>query len=261
MKPTRMVCPAASSRAARRATRRRNRCRRTRRRGATPPRMRSAERRERRLGVRQVVASSAVIELALQDELRRDLVAHARASARPRRPRRSVGCAIAVVWRSSTCATGRPKRARELAREALRARRSSRAACRRRAPAGRRRGAPAAIRRPARRSRRSACVRSQSRSSSADARCASSVLPTATPMRRVPKSNASTVAAGSGAHGRDHACPTSRTAARNRCRAAASRRAAARSAGRSNSTSGSASTVSQAFCASSCSSWPADQPA
>ena len=111
------------------------------------------------------------------------------------------------------------------------------------------------------RSRRSARRRARRRSSSADARRACSVLPTATPMRRVPKSNASTVASGRDARSRVTRARRRRTAARSRCRAAASRRAAAASAGRSNSTSASASTVSQAFCASSCSSWPADHPA
>ena len=87
-------------------------------------------------------------------------------------------------------------------------------------------------------------------------------LPTATPMRRVPKSNASTVRVSVAvALATRQACPTSsdrREKSMPRRRIAAGSRA---STGVSNSTPGSAATVSQAFCAISCSSCPADQPA
>ena len=136
--------------------------------------------------------------------------------------------------------------------------RSVRDACRRRA---------SAIRRPARRppfvdqrrdTRRNDRRSSPPRWSPADARDRTAVSPTATPMRRVPKSKARMVPARARAllqsPPRRHACPTASDRREKSIPSsfiAADRRI---SAGWANSTSASASTVSHAFCAISCSS-------
>ena len=223
------------------------------------------ERRERRLRVGQRrQASCGVVEPRLQDDLRGDRVAQPRARAAAATRRRAARLrASSLVQRSSTSATGSAKRALELAREARARARSSRArvpsACTGKPTTSRCR--PPLVDQRARSTSTRCARRAMRRSSSADARRASTCCPTATPMRRVPKSNASTVASGFIAHAPLTRARRYRKAARCRCRAGAPRRAAGpRPAGRT-ATSGSASTVSHAFCASSCSSCPADHPA
>ena len=188
-----------------------------------------------------------------------------RTALRPSRRERPLPRARCRRLRSCTAHPRAPPAIRSGLRAAARnARRapSSRAAFRRRARAGRPPARPVATPRSAPRSRRIASHSRRARSWSAAARRASIILPTATPIRRVPKSNASTVASSfAAADATRHACPTSsdrREKSMPRRRMAAGSRA---STGVSNSTPGSAATVSQAFCAISCSSWPADQPA
>ena len=196
---------------------------------------------------------------SLQDELRRDLVALG-ASARGRAALRPDVSAAWVVKRSSTPTTGHPNRP-----SSARAKRSRPRGHRVRRAVGVH-GQPddELLRLPfvdQRRDRGETRRRSEPVDRRSGCATRASVLPNATPIRRVPKSNASTVACRQRAgHGR-HACPTasdSREKSMPRRRIAAGSRS---SAGSSNSTSGSAATVSHAFCASSCSSWPADHPA
>ena len=222
--------PAASAASARRARRRRYRCRPARRRAMAPricaasaASSASASGRRRLSGQVRCM----LIKICLQDDLRRDLVAQrlvpARADARiGERGRRGL----------QSCSARRPARPaaeaslRAGARIAARAR-SSRAACRRRAsasPTTSSAGCHSSI------SAAIAAKRVVSRSAAIVASgCArpSVVSPTATPMRRVPKSNASMVPAR--VAGRRHRSPPRvtharrrRTAAKNRCPAASS---------------------------------------
>ena len=153
------------------------------------------ERDERRFGVRQL--RSSLIEPSLQDESARR---PRRASARPCAPAPAASSADLCELRRVALvreATGnREALAQAPARNAARAR-SSRAACRPHAP-----GRPTTSSRGCHsrdqraRARRSASSLAARRSWSADCALRVIVLPTATPMRRVPKSNASTVAGG-----------------------------------------------------------------
>ncbi len=164
---------------------------------ATAPRIRSTSARERRFGVGKGVSSLVrFIEPCLQDDLRGGLVA-----LRPHRAPAAAGGAQRLFGRFARPALvderDRQREARfELARKAPRAGRH-----RVRRAVGMHGQADDQLRRPPfvdQRGNRIEARRCASahRSSSADARRAVSVLPNATPMRRVPKSNASTVASG-----------------------------------------------------------------
>ena len=158
-------------------------------------------------------------------------------------------------------ATGKPKRPLELAREALGARASSRAARRRAQRAARPPAAPAAT--PSTSAAIAAKRSRLRRAAIGGSGCAMRELGLAdgdadAPRAEIEREHGAAVAVRRATR---HACPPRRTGARSRCRAAASRRAAAPRRAVSNMTRRFASTVSQAFCASSCSSCPADQPA
>ena len=203
------------------------------------------QRGERVLGVGQLrrrARSAAVIEPALQDQLRGDLVAHVARRVAPRAP--ASASAILRGRRRVALVDERDRQAEaagELAREALRARASSRAACRRRAPAGRRRAARAAIRRSARRSRRSASA-SRSRSIVASG-CATRAIARCRPRRRCAACRNRTRARSSAALARWHTSRVPDVLGQARevdAEQRASPRAAGCSGGRSNSTSASA---------------------
>ena len=237
--PDRMVAGQSSARGARRSRRRPNRCRRTPRRSATAPRMRSAS----AASVSSASGRATGGASAARDHRTRTAGSAARRPRRARLPAAAPRTPAAASALRASCGRVALIHARhlqseaalELAREALGARASSRAARHRHARERRPPARPAAIRRSAPRSRRSAphsprasIVVQRPR----DARA--SVLPTATPIRRVPKSNASTwlacVRRRCGAP-RVMRARRRRTGARSRCRADASPPAAALSAG------------------------------
>ena len=208
-------------------------------------------------------SSAAVVEPGLQDQLRGDLVAH----RLPLRPRDAGGRERAVgALRSCSARPRAPPAGRSGLRAAARsagARGHLVRACRPRAPAGRPPARPAAIRRSARRSRRSA-RRSRSRvdrrQRMRDARQRVADRDADAPRAEIEREHRarrrSPVRAPRVTRARRR-----RTGARSRCRAAASPPAAAPRRACRTARPASAATVSQAFCAISCSSWPADQPA
>ena len=267
MKPTGWSPGRSSRRAARRSTRRRSRCRRTRRRSAT--RGRACARRARRASASAsgscVIGQLRSARRSSNQPCRMSCAAtwsRARAPvAAGRPPASSADCAILrrlalVDQRDRQC-----EAAGELPRE-RRARcviACSRAIRMHRHADDQRPRLPLA--RSARRSRRSAASsRVARRSWSADAR----------PRERIAHRDADAPRAeierehrrvGGSWRSRVTRARRPRTAARSRCRAAASPPAAAAPAARRTARSASAATVSHAFCASSCSSWPAAQPA
>ena len=200
------------------------------------------ERGERRFGVRRSCGPSRVAH--------RTSACRISCAATSSRTSRRRAAAPLRVQRAPARASRRPalvderdrqaEAAVELAREALARAPSSRARCRRRAAEP----TTSCVRLPLvdqRGDRREALVASARRRSwSADARRAISVLPTATPIRRVPKSNASTVASGDALRGHASRVPDVLGQAREVDAEQSHRGGQPPLGGRSNSTSGSA---------------------
>ncbi len=228
---------------------------------ATAPRMRSASATQRGFGVRQLVAS--LIEPSLQDQLRGDRVARA---ARPRAAARVASSADCGELRRvplvRAFAPAGPNAALELAARSAARARSSRAACRPRAPECRRPAPAAATRPPASRWRRSASSSRAGGDRRHRLRAARERI--ADGDADPPRAEIERKHGDGGRRMRGHASrvpdvlgqPREVDAEQLHRRGQSLLGGQRRTAG-----SASASTVSQAFCASSCSSWPADQPA